>query len=92
MRSSFLVFEPRVDGPEVRDPELLRRVVRAAFGQRRKQLRRALRAAFPDAEAALAAAGIDAQRRGETLDEVEFARLAAALSPELPLTEAPNRP
>lgn len=92
VRSSFLVFEPRADGPAIADPELLRRVVRAAFQQRRKQLRRALKTAFPHAEAGLAAAGIDAQRRGETLDEVEFARLAEALAAELPLTEAPGRP
>jgi 16S rRNA (adenine1518-N6/adenine1519-N6)-dimethyltransferase len=65
----------------VSDPERLRRVVRAAFGQRRKQLRSALRSAFPGAEAGLSAAAIDAQRRGETLDEVEFARLAEALAP-----------
>ncbi len=80
VRSSFVVFEPRPDAPAVADPELLRRVVRAAFGQRRKQLRRALLGAFPHAEAALEAADIDAQRRGETLDETEFARLAAALA------------
>jgi 16S rRNA (adenine1518-N6/adenine1519-N6)-dimethyltransferase len=92
VRSSFLVFEPRAGGPAIADPELLRRVVRAAFQQRRKQLRRALKTAFPHAEAGLAAAGIDAQRRGETLDEVEFARLAEALAAELPLTEAPGRP
>jgi 16S rRNA (adenine1518-N6/adenine1519-N6)-dimethyltransferase len=92
VRSSFLVFEPRTDGPVVRDPELLRRVVRAAFQQRRKQLRRALKAAFPHAEAGLEAAGIDAQRRGETLDDVEFARLADALAPRAGLTGAPERP
>ena len=80
VRSSFVVFEPRTDGPAVADPELLRRVVRAAFQQRRKQLRRALLTAFPNALAGLEAAGIDAQRRGETLDELEFARLAEALS------------
>ena len=92
MRSSFVVFEPRSDGPEVADPEFLRRVVRAAFQQRRKQLRRALRTSFPDAEAALAATGIDAQRRGETLDELEFARLAEALAGRLSLTDTPFRP
>ena len=92
VRSSFLVFEPRTDGPRIADPDLLHRVVRAAFQQRRKQLRRALKTAFPHADAALAAANIDAQRRGETLDEVEFARLAEALAAELPLTEAPRRP
>jgi 16S rRNA (adenine1518-N6/adenine1519-N6)-dimethyltransferase len=61
----------------------LGRVVKAAFGQRRKTLRNALTAAAPRAavEAALAAAGIDGQRRGETLALEEFARLADALGP-----------
>jgi 16S rRNA (adenine1518-N6/adenine1519-N6)-dimethyltransferase len=56
-------------------------VVHAAFGQRRKTLRNALRAKFPDdgIERALLQTGIDGQRRGETLDIAEFARLAAAL-------------
>jgi len=56
-------------------------VVHAAFGQRRKTLRNALRAAFEDAavDAALGATGIDGTRRGETLDIAEFGRLAAAL-------------
>ena len=57
------------------------RVVHAAFGQRRKTLRNALRAVFDEAgvTAALAETGIDGQRRGETLDIAEFGRLAAAL-------------
>jgi 16S rRNA (adenine1518-N6/adenine1519-N6)-dimethyltransferase len=56
-------------------------VVHAAFGQRRKTLRNALRAAFAEAavDAALATAGIDGGRRGETLEIAEFAALAAAL-------------
>jgi 16S rRNA (adenine1518-N6/adenine1519-N6)-dimethyltransferase len=56
-------------------------VVHAAFGQRRKTLRNALRAAFDEAavDAALAATGIDGVRRGETLDIAEFAAVAAAL-------------
>lgn len=56
-------------------------VVHAAFGQRRKTLRNALRAVFDEAavDAALAATGIDGQRRGETLDIPEFAALAEAL-------------
>lgn len=55
-------------------------VVHAAFGQRRKTLRNALRARWPDdvVDAALAAAAIDGARRGETLDIAEFARLASA--------------
>jgi 16S rRNA (adenine1518-N6/adenine1519-N6)-dimethyltransferase len=57
------------------------RVVHAAFGQRRKTLRNALRAVFADSavDQALVASGIDGGRRGETLDIPEFARLAAAL-------------
>lgn len=56
-------------------------VVHAAFGQRRKTLRNALRAIY-DAEPvdrALEVTGIEGGRRGETLDIAEFARLAAAL-------------
>jgi 16S rRNA (adenine1518-N6/adenine1519-N6)-dimethyltransferase len=72
---------PRVDVP---DEAALRRVVRAAFAQRRKTLRNALRGGgFAGGEArvagALLAAGLDGNRRAETLDLAEFARLAAAL-------------
>ena len=86
---------PRVDSAVVRletraspraamaDEAALGRVVRAAFGQRRKTLRNALQAAAPREAltAALAASGIDGQRRGETLALAEFARLADALGP-----------
>ncbi len=56
-------------------------VVHAAFGQRRKTLRNALRAVFDEAgvDAALAETKIDGQRRGETLDIAEFAALANVL-------------
>ena len=71
---------PRVD---VGDPELFRAVVRAAFGQRRKMLRNALRALVEPRglapEAVLRAADIDPAARAETLDLVAFARLARAL-------------
>jgi 16S rRNA (adenine1518-N6/adenine1519-N6)-dimethyltransferase len=57
------------------------RVVHAAFNQRRKTLRNALKtlAEPPKLDAALAATGIDGQRRGETLTVEEFARLTDAL-------------
>ena len=66
---------------EIADPAHYSKVVHAAFGQRRKTLRNALRALWPDAavDAALARTGIDGGRRGETLDISEFGRLAAAL-------------
>jgi 16S rRNA (adenine1518-N6/adenine1519-N6)-dimethyltransferase len=56
-------------------------VVHAAFGQRRKTLRNALKAMWADQEvdAALVAASIDGMRRGETLDIPEFGALAEAL-------------
>jgi 16S rRNA (adenine1518-N6/adenine1519-N6)-dimethyltransferase len=55
-------------------------LVRAAFAQRRKSLRNALGAAYGRgaAEARLAAAGIDAGRRAETLGLEELLRLHAA--------------
>ena len=54
----------------------LGRVTAAAFGQRRKMLRQSLKGLSVDAEALLAAAGIDPRLRGEALGIAEFARLA----------------
>jgi 16S rRNA (adenine1518-N6/adenine1519-N6)-dimethyltransferase len=54
-------------------------VVDAAFGQRRKMLRSALASlagSSTTASAAVAAAGLDPQSRGETLDVANFARIA----------------
>lgn len=69
---------PRVP---IADEKHYANVVHAAFGQRRKTLRNALRAVFVETavDGALAEAGIVGTRRGETLDIAEFARLAAAL-------------
>ncbi len=60
----------------------LERVVRAAFGQRRKTLRNALSAGFGKevANALLAAGGIDGGRRGEQLTAAEYVGLADALT------------
>ena len=56
-------------------------VVHAAFGQRRKTLRNALRTIADTAviDRALAAISLDGMRRGETLDVETFAALAEAL-------------
>ncbi len=57
-------------------------VVDAAFGQRRKVLRGALRSlagSTEAAEAALTAAGVDPTARGESLAVEDFARIAEAL-------------
>jgi 16S rRNA (adenine1518-N6/adenine1519-N6)-dimethyltransferase len=74
------------------DEERYGRVVHAAFGQRRKTLRNALRAATADAGAALARAGIDGGRRGETLTLAEFAALANALGPDPGLAPSGGKP
>lgn len=69
--------EPRV---AVADAAPFFRVVRAGFGQKRKQLKNSLAAGLrlgaSDAAAALAAAGIEATRRAETLAIEEWAVLA----------------
>ena len=71
-------LEPRVP---IADHKHYSKVVHAAFGQRRKTLRNALRAVWPEdlVDAALAATKIDGVRRGETLDISEFGQLAANL-------------
>lgn len=71
-----LIFhkEPRV---AVADEGLFRQIVKAAFNQRRKTLRNALRGVGgADLEAVGQRADIDLQRRGETLSLEAFARLA----------------
>jgi 16S rRNA (adenine1518-N6/adenine1519-N6)-dimethyltransferase len=86
VQSTFLHFAPRAESPLGGD-ELrpLERVVRAAFGNRRKTLWNALRAgAFPGGEdalrTALARCGIDPRVRGETLAPEIFLELTRALA------------
>ena len=67
----------------VRDEKLFFRVVKAAFGQRRKTLSNALKGAGflkDEVQEALEQAGIEAARRGETLSLEEFAQLADAFT------------
>lgn len=80
-----LLPRPRVS---VQSPALLFRVVRAAFGQRRKTLRNALlgggiMADSTALERTLADVDIDPKRRGETLTLDEYVRLADRLHPTL---------
>jgi len=82
--STVLRLRPRAQPlAEVRDASLFARVVREAFGARRKMLRRALEPGF-GARAAMAmeAAGIAGTRRAEELAVADFARLANALAEE----------
>ncbi len=72
--------QPRVAVP---DERLFFRVVKAGFGQKRKQLRNALSSGLgvqkPEVDALLDAAHIDPQRRAETLSLDEWAGLSWAV-------------
>ncbi len=73
---------PPVDIKDAAEEKLFFRVVKGAFGQRRKTLGNALKAAGFDKELlakALENAGVDAGRRGETLTLAEFAAIAREL-------------
>jgi 16S rRNA (adenine1518-N6/adenine1519-N6)-dimethyltransferase len=78
----FEILEhPRI---AIEDEGFFKKVVKAAFAQRRKTLLNALRGALlplpkKEIEEALVASGIDPRRRAETLDLTEFQRLAEAL-------------
>jgi 16S rRNA (adenine1518-N6/adenine1519-N6)-dimethyltransferase len=64
--------------PEGVSAALLEQVTAAAFGQRRKMLRQSLKV-LPGALDALAALGIDSERRAETLSIEEFTAIARAM-------------
>jgi 16S rRNA (adenine1518-N6/adenine1519-N6)-dimethyltransferase len=69
---------PRAAPPAPAEPALLERVTAAAFGQRRKMLRQALKPL--GGEALCRAAGVDPTARAEELTVEQFAALARALA------------
>lgn len=75
--SAVVVLDPLPDGQRFADLDALEKVTAAAFGQRRKMLRAALKS-LPGAVEALEATGIDPTRRAETLTQSEFRSLATA--------------
>lgn len=87
--STVVRLRPRPYEPAAADPELLRRLVRLAFGQRRKTLANSLGAGAADlgltpaqVPELLKAAGIEPQRRAETVSVAEFVALANRLAGE----------
>ena len=73
--STFVRLTPRAPAPwRVADPAGLADLVRRAFGQRRKMLRRSLAGLVERDE--LAALGIDGARRAESLDLAEFVEIS----------------
>jgi len=76
--STLVAFTPLAEPEAAADWEALETVVAAAFNQRRKMLRSALKRLGPDAGALLTVAGIAPERRAEELDVAEFCTLARA--------------
>jgi 16S rRNA (adenine1518-N6/adenine1519-N6)-dimethyltransferase len=74
--SSVVHLEP-LENPILCSADALEKVTMAAFGQRRKMLRQSVKSI--GGEALLAKAGIDPQRRAETLSVEEFCRIANCL-------------
>ncbi|WP_088560581.1 16S rRNA (adenine(1518)-N(6)/adenine(1519)-N(6))-dimethyltransferase RsmA [Arboricoccus pini] len=75
VESSVVRFDPRPDRPAQAFTVQLGRVTQAAFGQRRKMLRSALRTLLPEPELLLEEAGIMSTRRAEELSLAEFHNL-----------------
>ncbi len=82
--STVLTLTPRPSPRATARPAFFERVVRGAFGQRRKTLANAVASGLGRPRDAViracAVAGIDPTRRGETLSIEEFDRLAVALT------------
>ena len=78
VHSAVVSLVPHATQPSAALFRAMERVTAAAFGQRRKMLRGALRGI--GGEPLLARAAIDGRRRAETLTVPEFARLAEAFA------------
>ena len=81
VESGLVAWERRDPPPTAADRSQVFAVVDAAFAQRRKTVRGALKAVAPveQVEAALDHAGVDPGTRGEQLDIAAFARIAEGL-------------
>ena len=80
--SAVITLKTRKERPwEILDQNLFFRTVRASFAMRRKKLSNGLASGFPElgkdgAAEVIAACGLDANVRGETLSIPEFAKIA----------------
>lgn len=74
--STLVEFVPVPDPEPAGSCAALQRVVAAAFGQRRKMLRKSLRSLMPEPEKTLEKLGIDPSLRAEALSVSEFCSLA----------------
>ena len=78
VESALVRIDRRAEPATDADPVLLTELVRQAFGQRRKMLRRSLDGRVTDEQ--FAAAGVAPDDRPEQLDVVAWGRLAEAVS------------
>ncbi len=84
--SAVIQLKVRKERPwDIEDDKLFFRVVRSSFAMRRKKLSNGLASGFPElgkegAAEVIAAAGLDANVRGETLGIPEFARIAKEIA------------
>ncbi|TDR89238.1 16S rRNA (adenine(1518)-N(6)/adenine(1519)-N(6))-dimethyltransferase RsmA [Enterovirga rhinocerotis] len=76
--SAVVLIEPS-PAPLPARPQMLERVTRAAFGQRRKMLRQSLKGLGTDPAPLLEAAGIEGTRRAEEVPVAGFCAMAIAL-------------
>lgn len=88
--SAVVGFTPHAEDPGPALFKAMERTTAAAFGQRRKMLRGALKS-LGDAEGLLAAAGIDGARRAETLSVTEFDTLARVVLQRESLPPGPKK-
>jgi 16S rRNA (adenine1518-N6/adenine1519-N6)-dimethyltransferase len=81
--SSVVRLTPRPAGDRLADLAILERVTAAAFGQRRKMLRRSLAGLFADPTVVLTGLGLQPTARAEELGVADFVRLAELLRAEV---------
>jgi 16S rRNA (adenine1518-N6/adenine1519-N6)-dimethyltransferase len=72
------------------DDELLLKLIRRGFSQRRKQLRKLLRENVPDWDAAARAVGFDSTVRAEQLSLLQWINLANYIAPAAPADGRPT--
>lgn len=78
--STVVELTPRSAPLAEADPDILEEVVAAAFGQRRKMLRAALKGVYADPQAVLTGVGIAPEARAETVGIEGFCSLARVLA------------
>lgn len=79
--SAVVIFTPRVKLPDIKNPAMFHRIIKAAFSHRRKTLRNNLLSLFNREQLSEIErrSGIDLFRRGETLCEADFITLCDSI-------------